>query len=89
MRHTNFVPYLLAIFAGVGAMAAPATVQAEDLFKRACFSTARLMEDQIIQGCSMVIQQRHESGASLATAYYNRGHAYYCAFRLIATTCSD
>jgi tetratricopeptide (TPR) repeat protein len=75
MRRTPLALWLLAIFAGTGAMAAPAA--AEDSFRKACFSTPIPTDDQVIQGCSVIIQQRLDTFETMATAFYNRGHAYY------------
>src|SRR6266404_4318216 len=82
MRATSFVSYLLVVSVGIGITAAPAAAQTQSPFKKACFATAQLNDDQIIHACSTVIRQRSESGANLAAAYYNRGHAYYAKNQL-------
>src|SRR5258708_16543210 len=75
MRRILPVLWLLAIAAGIGATATPAT--AEDSFRKACFSAPRPTDDEVVQGCSVIIQQRLDSFETMATAFYNRGHAYY------------
>jgi tetratricopeptide (TPR) repeat protein len=80
MHRILLILWLLAISAAIGATVAPAAAQ--DSFRKACFYEPRPKDDQVIQGCSVIIQQRLDSFETMATAFYNRGHAYYAKGQL-------